>query len=520
MNQYWKRIVFSSLMMNTIISTSTIAQEPNHLKDPSYQIDRAEDNTQKSYSSESCYTSGLSRQAQCYSLKRPLFVADADGDSITLGGIIAPAQAPTSLTDPLIILVGGPGQGASDMTGALLPLFNKVRNKRDIVFFDIRGTGKSSPLACSPEKKLSPLTHVSIEEMITQIKICTQDKARQITSYTSMTAVADLESLRMALGAERINLWGASYGTRLAQLYMRSHPERVRTAVLDGLVPFKPSYIQTQDTNAFVSLKTLIEDCKQSIECNKAFPEFNPIELLDRLGDREPIRYQHPVTGDEIVTVTSRSVVAQTLFSNLYKTQSRAFIPWILTQAVEHNEWGPMATLAVDSGEYLGVKSLYTGAYFSVVCSGELRRNPAEHRQADVRSPAYAFSKGVPRKQLKTLCDNWPVSGVAEVLPGPTKAAEEIPVFLISGALDPITPPVMADSIIVEFPKSRHLIIEKGGHINSDRPCMRDLISDFLSDPTDAFKTIDGNKICENEVFSMPFVTNTLGAFVRGNRND
>ncbi|MFT5693901.1 MAG: pimeloyl-ACP methyl ester carboxylesterase, partial [Oceanicoccus sp.] len=349
---------------------------------------------------------------------------------------------------------------------------------------------------------------------------CAKVKAREITSFTSMAAVADLEALRNALNAEKINLWGASYGTRLAQLYMRSHANRVRTAVLDGVVPFKPSYIQTQAAHATASLNTLVDDCQQSPDCAKAFPFFNPIALLDRLSASQDITYRHPVTGAITNTRTSRSVVAQTIFSNLYKTQSRAFIPWILTQAVEHNQWGPMATLALDTGEYIGSKSLYSGAYFSIVCSGELRRNTPGMAYTDTSSPDYAFFKGLPRKQLNSICTDWPVSDIPEALPYPDIATSEIRVLMISGALDPITPPEMADAIDDEFPNNRHVVIVKGGHINSDRLCVSEAISNFINDPVQAFETLDNEDVCENEVFSMPFVTSTLGAFVRDQHND
>lgn len=474
----------------------------------------------QNFSIQSCYTPGVARQAQCYRLQRPLFADSSKGKTITLGGIIVPSQAPAAANDPLIILVGGPGQSASDMTGPLLPLFNKIRNKRNIVFFDIRGTGKSSPLACDSFDDLPPLTQSPIEEVQTQMRACAEPKAEDIRSFTSMTAVADLEALRNALNAEKINLWGASYGTRLAQLYMRSHADRVRTAVLDGVVPFKPSYIQTQSAHATASLNTLVDDCRQSPDCAKAFPSFDPIALLDRVGALQDISYRHPVTGAITETRTSRTVVAQTIFSNLYKPQSRAFIPWILTQAVEHNQWGPMATLALDTGEYLGLKSLYSGAYFSIICSGEFRRNAREMESADASSPDYAFFKDLPRKQLNSICVNWPVSETPEELPPTDTATSEIPVLMISGALDPITPPKMADAIGDEFPNNRHIVIAKGGHINSDRSCVSEAILNFVNDPALSLETLDTEKVCESEVFSMPFVTSTLGAFVRDQDND
>lgn len=485
----------------------------------SHSASAQESNTGSSLSSKDCYTSGLSRKAQCYSLKRHTSASPKNQNSkeqkntaFDLGGIIVPSQSITPLEDPLIVLVGGPGQGGSDLAGPLLQFFKKVRNKRNIIFFDIRGTGKSKPMSCQWPKIPPPLTHLPLGDIVSHFQNCLSSANDDVRSFTSMNAVADLEALRIAIGAESINLWGASYGTRLAQLYMRSYPNRVRSAVLDAVVPFQPSYIHTQPKHALVALNRLSEDCRQSPICESTFPNFNALTLLNQFSDHKEIHFQHPVTGIMAKTVTSRAVIAQIVFSNLYQPQSRAFIPWALTQAIEKNQWAPLAALAVDTGEYLGIKSIYEGAHYSVVCSGEYRRNPVQEDFDPEPSQQDPFFNQHGKIMLKTICDQWPVSLIPEVLPKANSATNQIPILMISGTLDPITPPSMAQAIENEFSNNRHIIIKTGGHMNSSRPCVQEAIADFIKEPAAWLEEFDSENICDQEKYIMPFITSTLAS--------
>lgn len=496
------------------------------------------------FTTEPCFIPGLSRHAQCYVLHRPLNAepattgkladsaqinspADTITDSSTgtststdarlvaLGGIIAPAQASTAAADPLVVLVGGPGQGASDLTATVLPMLNALRNSRDIIFFDIRGTGRSAPLPCDSDFEPPPLTQLPSGRIANHIEQCLAS-AGDITSYTSMNAVADLEALRLAINAPQLNLWAVSYGTRLAQLYMRSYPQQVRSAVLDAVVPFSPSYIERQPANALKALNTVVSDCAASTHCSNAFPDFNPLQLLDSLPELQSISYRHPVTGLVIDTVTSRGAVAQLVFSALYQSQTRALIPWALSQAASEDNWQPLAALGLDNAHYLGIKTLYQGAHYAVVCSGELRRNPLPPTAA----ASDPFFRDYASQLMKTICADWPVTADVELLPPANPAAASIPVLMLSGALDPITPPSMAASTALEFANNRHLIIARGGHMNSAKNCVRELIDDFIDDPDATLAQQQFAQRCEQQNYQQPFIVNRLGAIVHERRHD
>jgi len=467
------------------------------------------------FNTEACYIPGLSRRAQCYQLQRPLTASLAtatDTAMIELGGIIAPAQASTALSDPLVVLVGGPGQGASDLTATVLPMLNTLRNSRDIIFFDIRGTARSAPLPCESDLEPPPLTQISSARITAHIEQCLAN-AGDITSYTSMTAVMDLEALRQAIGAPQLNIWAVSYGTRLAQLYMRSHPQRVRSAVLDAVVPFSPSYIDRQPSNALHALNKLATDCTDSKDCSGAFPDFDPLQLLDSLPERRAISYRHPVTGLPTHTDTGRATVAQLVFGALYQSQTRAFIPWALSQAVNDDNWDPLAALGLDSAKYLNINTLYQGAHYAVVCSGEQRRNPLQQ----ANDP---FFHNYASQLMQKICADWPLNAEVEQLPPENPAVADIPVLLLSGALDPITPPSMAASTAREFANNRHLIIPRGGHMNSAKACVQELIDDFITEPALTLADDKLTQRCEKENYHQPFIVNRLGAIMQGRNSD
>lgn len=432
------------------------------------------------YEEEDCYVSGLIGKMRCYKLVRPLIEGQSQGGSptITLGGVIVPADAVVPEADPLVILAGGPGQAASDMVAMLTRLFRKTSNSRDLIFFDIRGSGRSNPVACpGDDEEIPPLTAISDEKMLGDIRECRRGLDDVVATFTSATAVADLEALRLALGVEQFNLWGGSYGTRLAQYYIYAHPGHVRSAILDAVVPFTPSYITLQPGHALEALNKLRQACAEDAACAEAFPDFDPISLLDQVGEAREISYLHPVTGWPVTTTTSRAAVAQTIFSALYSSESRIFIPYALTEAVTHDNWAPLSVMGVDAGRYLGIETIYTGAFLSITC--------AEEKNSINNPPGTAdpFLRGATFTMMKNLCQGWPVA--AAPLPMPDEGSLAVPTLMISGAHDPITPPRLAEYAAKAFSNVRQYSLKNGGHINSTVPCMAEFLVEFIEAPED-----------------------------------
>ncbi|MBL4838181.1 MAG: alpha/beta fold hydrolase [Kordiimonadaceae bacterium] len=465
------------------------------------------DVSQKSgfYREEECTVRGVWRPVRCYSLRRPKTFGSAE--TIWLKGVILPSDAAVPEGDPLFILAGGPGQAASDMAPMMRSIFRSVLRSRDLVFFDIRGTGLSGPVTCATEDEedYPPLTQIDMEEMKSQVGRCYRDHGPELAGATTKMAAEDIEALRIALGAEKINLWGGSYGTRLAQYYIYAHEKHVRSAILDGVVPFAPSYINETPSNALIALDKMTKDCAENSACAAAFPAFDPLALLEELEDTRVIKYAHPVTGRQVTTTTDRTSVSQVVFSALYNTGTRAFIPYALTQAISHNNWAPLAVLGDDVGQYLGIQTIYIGGRLGIICSEE----QATLQRAEMAGNAFQNATAL-QDIFKSMCEAWPM--VDEPLPVPDAGAFAVPVLFISGALDPITPPSLADHSLKYFSNAFHVIQKNGGHININVPCINDYATDFIADP----EAEQVGPSCIGDGFMPNFIVGPLGSVPEG----
>ncbi|MEO9068349.1 MAG: alpha/beta fold hydrolase, partial [Caldimonas sp.] len=192
-----------------------------------------------------CHVAGIRNGVLCGSVDRPLDPARPQGTRIVVRYVVVPAMARRKLPDPVFLLAGGPGQSAVALAASTMPLFARLNNRRDIVFVDQRGTGGSAPLQCQdpdhetlaeqadPDRQYR-LTMACKAELLKLPYIGTE---RDLGLFTTWIAVQDLDAVRQALGAARIDLVGGSYGTRVALEYLRQFPAAVRRTVIDGVAP-------------------------------------------------------------------------------------------------------------------------------------------------------------------------------------------------------------------------------------------------------------------------------------------
>src|SRR5688572_27336882 len=187
---------------------------------------------------EPCRLSGLGVAARCGSARVFEDRAAAQGRSIDLRVAVVPALASNPRPDPLFLLVGGPGQAATEAGAQVAEALRDVLRHRDIVLVDQRGTGKSNPLRCDSDQHQPLQDLFAPRPSADKTRACHAALDADTRQYATPTAMDDLDEVRAALGYEQINLWGGSYGTRAALVYLRQHPERVRSLVLDGSAPF------------------------------------------------------------------------------------------------------------------------------------------------------------------------------------------------------------------------------------------------------------------------------------------
>ena len=163
--------------------------------------------------------------------------ATKQGRQIDLNIVVLPALRSDAQPDPLFFLAGGPGQGAAKLAKVVREIFRRVQSDRDIVLVDQRGTGKSNPLDCNDDDDSLQAIMETNEQTLERLKACQAKYDADLTLYTTPIAMDDLDDVRAFLGYDKINVYGGSYGTRAALVYMRQHGDRVRTAILDGVAP-------------------------------------------------------------------------------------------------------------------------------------------------------------------------------------------------------------------------------------------------------------------------------------------
>lgn len=428
-----------------------------------------------------CHLKGLSEVVQCGTLE---VFEDRDagaGRRIDLRVAVIPAVTSTPEPDPLFILAGGPGQAATEVGPAILPFLRKVRPRRDIVLVDQRGTGASNPLDCPDEEdgedgqdELQRL--FSVVEDLERLSACLEQLDADPRLYTTPIAMDDLDEVRRALGYDTINLYGASYGTRAALVYMRRHPAAVRSAILDGAAPTAlklPLYMARDGERA---LRLALGDCAADEMCAQRFPhlEADYDRLLQRLA-RGPIkvRTRHPRTGEMAELEITHDAFVSQLRGALYDPDVVSLLPLILERAAA-GDFDPFVALGVTFSGGMA-DSISIGMFLSVVCAEDLPFIRDDERREAL---AGTFLGGVMIDSLQASCAIWPKG---ELPPGYTDPVEtDHPVLILSGNLDPATPPVWGEEVARHLPNSRHAIAGGAAHNVLPRGCAGEIVAQFL----------------------------------------
>jgi len=414
--------------------------------------------------------------AYCGTLKVYENRATKQGRQIDLNIVVLPALRSDAQPDPLFFLAGGPGQGAAKLAKAVRQMFAGVLRDRDIVLVDQRGTGKSNPLDCldADDDSLAMLAQ-TLEDALTDLKACQAKYDADLTQYVTSIAMDDLDDVRAFLGYDRINLYGGSYGTRAALVYMRQHGGRVRTAILDGVAPPDmrlPLYAARDSQRAF---ELLARDCAADAGCHAAYP--NLLErtrgLLDRLQQDPPrVRLTHPRTGETADVRVEARFMANVIFATLYSPMAAALVPAVIA-AAERNEFQSMLALAGLPGG--GEPNMSIGMQLSVLCAEDAPRNTDEDYRKGIDSTL--FGQHIMSIQ-QAGCTFWPRAKVDDAYYQPVTSS--IPTLVMSGEVDPITPPSWGDQVVKTLANSRHLVLPGTGHTPGGTGCGQRVMRSFI----------------------------------------
>lgn len=425
--------------------------------------------------SRSCYIDGFETPLRCLTISVPMDYDAPAAGNISVTAAIAPATTAKPAPDPLFVFAGGPGQAATGMGPWLSTAFAPARRMRDIVLFDIRGTGLSQSVPCT----MSTDTSAGALETIRRDAQACAARAGKIAAFlSSREIVEDIERMRRALQVEKINLWGGSFGTRVSQHYARAYGKHVRAVVLDAATPAGSSIFTTAPRYGEAALQRLFTDCANDKACARAFPSLKrDTEALLRLVEASPQSYTgaDPRTGRTATVPLDRDTVAGNIRGALYVGFSRSMLPFAISQSARGSH-GPLLALGAATGEW-SVETMSLASMLGVLCAEDVelaRRVPASDR-------AFGFMGDSYFRTFEAGCAAWPHRALPEPMLQPFSSS--IPAMAISGVLDPVTPPASADAALAMFGRRNHVVIPFGFHTNSSSRCIAELIGAFLADP-------------------------------------
>jgi len=480
-----------------------------------------------------CRLDGLPQSARCGVVKRPLDPAQPQSVLIDVHYAVVPALARHKAGDAVFFFAGGPGQSAIDLAGPLAARYGRLNQQRDLVFIDQRGTGRSAPLKCADDDEraaLLPLAERADEaQRLPRLHACRQ--ALQALPYgdlrffTTELASGDVDAVRQALGVPRLNAIGASYGTRAVLDYQRQFPAHVRRAVLDGVAPPDMRLADTAARDNQAAFEALLAACAAEPACARRHPQLRAQWAALLAGLPRPVQLPHPVNG-RIETITlQRDTLLALVRAPLYAPILASALPMAIDEATA-GRWAPLAALAQAMGGS-GAAGMFTGMHFSVVCAEDLGPgappNPAAGAAgaaatavpattaatagttagttaaitAAITTPGNDFGDSFARL-YRAVCADWPRGAVSPAFY--TMVTATAPVWLMSGGLDPVTPPRHAERVARALgPKARHIVVNNAGHGVAALGCVRDAVMRFITTVDDA-EALAGDAGCAAKV--------------------
>ena len=449
-----------------------------------------------------CTLEGVAGDARCGTYRVWEDRAARKGRQIDLSIIVLPAlDAANRAPDPFFLLSGGPGDAPSFNARFFSRAFQDARRTRDLVLVDLRGTGRSSPLLC-PELAKPGDDGVYDSDLLSvaAVRACRKrlEKTADLRQYTTEIAVEDLEEVRQRLGYGRINLYGTSYGSRVAQVYMRRYPQSLRAVTMKGIVPPSGASPEMHAPSGEHAWQSLVARCRADAACAAAYPTLDADfrQLLTQLENNPVLSV--PASGEQPaarITVT-RGLFAEAFRNVLYTPEGSAQAPALVRQLLDGDRLR-LAAIALSGRTVLGGERLAAGFFLSVSCTEDV---PYLSKRADAAA-APTFGGAYRLEQQRAACREWPRGRVSRQHRQPTRSA--IPTLLLSGEWDPVTPPAFGDEVVRGLPNGVHVVIRNNGHpIGNAEACIGRMVRQFLDNATP--RGLDQR--CAAEPAAPPFV--------------
>jgi pimeloyl-ACP methyl ester carboxylesterase len=387
-----------------------------------------------------------------------------------------PAEFGSHRSDPVFVLVGGPGQGAIESAADYARLLAPLRRHRDLVFVDQRGTGGSNPLPCDlyGDSVAGQLGDFMPPAIVTRCRDALAVHA-SLSLYSTPLAMDDLDDVRAALGYDQINIESASYGTRAALVYLRAHGSHVRSVVLRSVSPTFVKQPMHFAEDAQAALDSAFAACERDSDCHGSFPNFRQEfgAVLRRLDER-PAR----VFGDSAPGVPrpgamlARGPFTEKIRLILYAPEVTKYLPYVIHRAAA-GDFKPFVDVA--SGMTASIANqVSVGMYLTVTCAEDV----AQITPADIGAIPHGTFLGDYRvQQQKAVCGIWPRAVLPAGYAAPVQS--NVPALVISSAIDPVTPPRWGDAVRATLSHSRHVVLLAAGHAPANS-CVQQLVVRFI----------------------------------------
>lgn len=436
-------------------------------------------------------------KARCGTLLRPENPDDNESPQIELSIAVVPALDLRPEPDPFVPLAGGPGGSAIEFYSAYAGAFEHVRRHRDILLVDQRGAGSSAHMDCDVDDDVIEGAY-SEEQVLEATRNCLASLPHDPRFFTTSVAVTDLEAVREALGYGALNLYGVSYGSRVAQHFAKRYPGSTRTIILDGVVPPQVVLGPEIATEAQKALDDIFARCAADEHCSQRFPDLAQAFARVRAQlEARPVTVEipNPVTGRRESVDFGAPELAGAVRLLAYHANSIAILPLLIDTAAG-GDFAPLAAQFQMISTQMS-DALALGMHNAVMCSEDAPFYDANAIDQDALEASYIGI--VQLNAIRTMCSLWPAGPVDDDFREPLDTA--IPVLLLSGDADPITPPRYASLAMVDLERARHLIGVLQGHGQAAVGCTPVLIGDFVSsaDPEGLDAT------CLERSFVMPF---------------
>jgi pimeloyl-ACP methyl ester carboxylesterase len=409
-----------------------------------------------------CTEPGMPAEARCGTYEVFENRAARSGRKIPLRVLVLPALGPDRLPDAVTYFAGGPGDSSVEEGLFVAQALKPLRQRRDFLFVDMRGTGKSAPLQC-PELQGTAGVQGFLDDFLPadKARACGERlrKTADLAQYTTDNTVDDVDEVRAALGYPQVNVMGGSYGTRAVLVYLRRHPSQVRTALLHGVVPTHDRAPLYFARSTQMALDSLVAECAADAACGAAFPNLKQeiAAVLAKAG-KEParVRLTDAESGEDVEVRLSQNGVAQTLRYMLYSPASSLLLPLEVHLAAQGN-WKPLAETA--RGFAGGMTSLSDGYFLSVTCAEDV---PFIDDAAVAPAVAGTFLGDFRIRKQRAACAGWPAAKLGEAFLAPV--VSDVPSLLISGERDPATPASDGEAAARTLRHSKHVVIPDAGH--------------------------------------------------------